>query len=237
MSIFAISDLHLSLGCDKPMDIFGSRWINYTDRMCRNWNKVVRDEDYVIIPGDISWATYIEDSVADFDYINNLKGRKVLLKGNHDYWWTTSSKMRKFFDANKFDTIDFIQNDAYIMESGGRRIAVCGSRGWVTPSPNSDGENRKIYEREKQRFLLSVQAAERAHPDEIIGAMHYPPLEQGKEGSPFLDIMRQYNIKLCIYGHLHAASHMSAPKGVFGGVDLKLVSCDYLDFLPKLIMK
>lgn len=237
MSIFAISDLHLSLGCDKPMDVFGSKWLNYTERMRKNWNSIIDGDDYVIIPGDISWATYIDDAAADFEYINSLNGKKIILKGNHDYWWTTASKMRKFFEKNNFDTISFVQNNSVTITDNNRKIAICGTRGWTIPPPGSTGGDRKIFEREKQRLVLSLQDAARSNPDKIITAMHYPPAEKGSDGSDFLRIMTEFNSDECIFGHLHAASHINAPCGIYCGIRLRLVSCDYLSFVPLLILK
>lgn len=233
MSIFAISDLHLSLGCDKPMDIFGSKWSNYTERMQRVWNSIVTDDDIVIVPGDISWAMYIGEATADFNYIHSLRGKKLLLKGNHDYWWTTSAKMNKFLAENNFDSIEIIRNNAYLYGS----TAVCGTRGWNFPSSDGDGKDRRIFEREKQRLILSLEAAKATGAEEILVAMHYPPIDKTGLNPSFLNIMKEFGVKRCIYGHLHAASHASAPTGSYCGIDLKLVSCDYLNFTPLLIKK
>ena len=233
MAIFAISDLHLSLGGDKPMDVFGSRWENYTDKMAQNWNSIVGGNDLVIIPGDISWATYIEDAVPDFEYIHSLNGKKLIFKGNHDYWWTTSAKMKAFLENHGFDSIEILQNKAYVFDN----IAICGTRGWTIPAPSASPEDKKIFEREKQRLILSLEDAVAKKPDKIIVAMHYPPVENGQDTSDFLSIMKEYGVEKCIFGHLHAASHMVAPIGDFGGIHLKLVACDYLNFMPLLLYK
>ena len=234
MSIFAISDLHLSLGMDKPMDIFGDKWVNYTEKMKDRWNRVVTDEDWVIVPGDISWATYMEDAEADFEYINSLNGKKLLLKGNHDYWWTTNSKMSKFLDEHGFDTITILKNNACIIGN----VAVCGTRGWTIPPQGAQGgEEVRIFEREKQRFILSLEDARSKGAEKIIAALHYPPVDGGSEDSDFMRIMREYGVAECVFGHLHAASHRLAPVGVRGGIRLRLVSCDYIDFTPQLIEK
>lgn len=231
MAIFAISDLHLSLGGDKPMDVFGSKWNNYTDRMQKIWNSIVTDRDVVIIPGDISWATYIDDAVTDFEYINSLNGKKLILKGNHDYWWTTQNKMNIFLDKHNYDSIEIIQNTAVLYNE----TAICGTRGWIIPSSGSDGEDRKIFEREKQRLILSLECAKALHPKKIIAAMHFPPIDKNSLSSDFFDILKAYNVSECIYGHLHDASHTTAPIGTFDGIRLRLVSCDYLNFTPILL--
>lgn len=233
MAIFAISDLHLSLGGEKPMSVFGSRWENYTDKMLQNWNSIVKDDDLVIIPGDISWATYIEDALPDFKYIHSLNGKKLIFKGNHDYWWTTSAKMKAFLESHGFDSIEILQNKAYVFDN----IAICGTRGWTIPSSVASPEDKKIFEREKQRLILSLEDAVSKKPDNIIVATHYPPVEKGQSVSDFLSIMREYGVEKCIFGHLHAASHAIAPIGNFSGIQLNLVACDYLDFMPLLLHK
>lgn len=231
MAIFAISDLHLSIGGNKPMDVFGHKWDNYTEKMRKVWNSIVKEDDVVIIPGDISWATYIDEAVADFEYINDLNGKKLIIKGNHDYWWTTKNKMNVYLKEHKFDTVEILQNDAYLYDG----VAICGTRGWEIPTAESTGENRKIYEREKQRLILSLESAKALNPEKIIVAMHYPPVDKGKTSSDFIEIMKEYNVGECVFGHLHAASHVYAPIGIYEGIKLSLVACDYLNFTPLLI--
>lgn len=233
MSIFAISDLHLSLSCDKPMHVFGSCWENYEEKMQRNWNRVVTDEDLVLIPGDISWAMYLQEVKADFSYIHQLNGQKLLLRGNHDYWWTTLSKMEQYVEENGFDTIHFLKNTAFMWGD----TAICGTRGWPIAHPGSTEENRKIYERERIRTVLSLEEARRQKSKEIIAAFHYPPLERGGVSEGFLDILRDYHVGRCVFGHLHAAAHQYAPQGNYDGITLSLVSCDYLNFTPLLVKK
>ena len=231
MAIFAISDLHLSLNGEKPMDVFGSHWENYIDRMQEQWNRVIKQEDLVLIPGDISWAMYLEDTVADFTYLNQLNGQKLLLRGNHDYWWTTLNKMEKFVEEQGFDTLHFLKNTAFFWDE----VAICGTRGWTIPHPDSQGEDRKIYERERQRLLLSLEAASQRKPKKILCMMHYPPSEAEESTQGFLDILKEYGVSQCVFGHLHAAAHRFAPCGNWQGVELKLVACDYLNFTPMLI--
>lgn len=231
MAIFAISDLHLSLGGDKPMDIFGSKWDDHIEKMKSRWNSIITENDIVVIPGDISWATYIDDAVCDFDYINNLNGNKLILKGNHDYWWTTQNKMNLFLEKNSFNTIKILQNSAYLYDG----TAICGTRGWTIPSAESNGEDRKIFEREKQRLILSLESAKALNPNRIIVAMHYPPMDKNNINYDLLNIMKEYKVSECVFGHLHAAAHANAPVGTFGEIKCRLVSCDYLNFTPVLI--
>ncbi len=235
MAIFAISDLHLSFGCDKPMNVFSSKWDNYTDKMQNVWNTIVGDDDLVIVPGDISWATYIDDATDDFAYIHSLNGKKLLLKGNHDYWWTTIAKMDAFLDKNGFDSISILKNTAYMYGE----TAICGTRGWTIPSPDAppDSENVRMYERERQRLILSLEDAKSKRAKKIICALHYPPFENDSINKGFMDILGEYKVSECLFGHLHAAAHNSAPSGDCDGIKLHLVSCDYLDFAPLLIEK
>lgn len=233
MAIFAISDLHLSLNGEKPMDVFGTHWENYTDRMRERWNRVVTAEDLVLIPGDISCAMYLEDTVKDFAYLHRLNGQKLLLRGNHDYWWTTLNKMENFVQEQGFDTLHFLKNTAFVWEN----TAICGTRGWTIPHPDSVGEDRKIYERERQRLLLSLEAAKSQNAERLVTALHFPPLEKEQETSGFTEIMRAYGVDECVFGHLHAAAHKSAPQGTMDGIKMRLVACDYLNFTPQLIAR
>lgn len=216
MNIYAISDLHLSFGTNKPMNIFGEHWENYEDRIRENWNKLVKDDDLVIMPGDFSWATYIEDSKLDFEYINNLPGKKLFLKGNHDYWWTTISKMRKFTKENSYENIDFIFNNSY--EFNG--ISFCGTRGWCKTN-NSEYDDDKILNREYQRLELSLK---NATTDNIYVMLHFPPTEA------MIEIMKRYKVKKCIYGHLHGKLNNIQNKYIQNGIEYILVSADQVNF-------
>lgn len=230
MSIFAISDLHLALSTDKPMDIFGERWYNYMERLEQNWLKMVDEDDYVIIPGDISWATYLEQAYEDFSFIERMPGRKIISKGNHDYWWTTLSKLNKFLIENQFKSISFMHNNSFVVED----VTLCGTRGWKCPGDDGfDEEDRKIFDRELQRLELSLKSASQNIEDRcIIVAMHYPPFNARKEPSQFVEIMGKYNVRKCIYGHLHGAGFKSSVTGEVNGIEFQLVSADYLDFKP-----
>lgn len=233
MSVFAISDLHLSFGTDKPMDVFGGRWENYTQKLSENWNKIVNKDDLVLIPGDISWAMNLDDTFKDFCYIDKLNGKKLFLRGNHDYWWSTLTKMNNFVENKGFTSISFLQNNAFEWDN----IVICGTRGWTIAKSNSSENDKKIYERERQRLILSLEEAAAMKKDEIIAAMHYPPIETNDTCGGFSDILRAYNVKECIYGHLHGSAHKFAPTGTINDIKLRLVSCDYLNFIPLLIKK
>ena len=223
MSIFAISDLHLSLGTDKPMDIFGGNWKNYEEKLEKNWRELVTDDDTVILNGDNSWATYIEHAVEDFTFINKLPGKKLLGKGNHDYWWTTAKKMREFCDEHGFDTIAFLHNNHFMYEG----FAVCGSRGWQLTK--NDAEDKKIYERELSRLEFSITSAKKqavSAPGGIIAALHYPP------DAEFISLLKKHDVKTCIYGHLHGFGHKNVLNSTIDGIKFYLVSCDFLQFTP-----
>lgn len=230
MAIYALADLHLSFGTDKPMDIFGDAWDNYTERISDNWQSIVKPDDLVIVPGDISWATYIEDAYEDFDFINRLNGKKAILKGNHDYWWTTLSKMNKFLDENHFDTITILNNTAISYED----VAICGTRGWWIREDMSE-EDIRILEREKIRLVLSCEAATKLQKERIIVGLHYPPVDKNGEHCEFLEILKAYNVDTCVYGHLHSHSHKTAVIGDVEGVCMKLVAGDFVDFTPILV--
>ncbi len=224
MSIYAISDLHLPLGVEKPMDVFGIRWNNYVERIKENWIKTVKDEDYVIISGDISWATYLSEAIKDLAFINSLPGTKILSRGNHDYWWTTLKKMNELKKNEGFDKINFLQNDAYMIG----KTAVAGCRGWITPLEKKFGrDDEKIYRRELLRMEMSINDAIKKGAEKIILSVHYPPL------ADFYEIIRKYNVDIALYGHLH---HETMGSYVEISERTKLVSCDYLSFFPEKII-
>ncbi len=228
MSVFAIGDLHLSLGCDKPMDIFKG-WDNYVDRLTENWNRVVSDNDTVVIPGDISWAMTLDGIKQDFEYINNtLKGDKIILKGNHDYWWNTASKMNAFLSENGFDRIRILNNNAYLVEG----ISVVGTRGWI----NDDGSecDAKVLNREAGRFRMSVIEGMKLG-GELVAFIHYPPIYNGEKNEYILSVIREYGIKKCYYGHIHGPGHRYAFQGDYDETEYKMISADYLGFMPIMI--
>lgn len=225
MSLFAIADTHLSLGTNKPMDSFPG-WNDYVERLGNNWNSIVKEEDTVVIAGDISWAMNFDELYEDFSFLNDLNGKKIIVKGNHDYWWNTLSKMNKFIDENNFDSINILQNNSYDAEG----ISVCGSRGWMFES--SEEHDEKILSREVGRIKMSLDSA--VNENRIL-FLHYPPITTNSSCNEILDTLKDYGIKKCFYGHLHGMATKYAFEGEYDGIDFKLISADRLSFVPKLI--
>jgi predicted phosphohydrolase len=237
MSIFALSDLHLSFGTNKPMDVFGDNWLGYEDKVRDNWNAVVTDDDYVLVCGDISWATYLKDAVADFKFIDSLNGKKLISKGNHDYWWCGIKKQNEFLASNGFNTIKFIHNNSYVIEDTSPqaegedvKIAICGSRGWLSEIACKTDEDKKIYNRELVRLDLSASSIKGDGYALKVAMLHYPPDEQ------FMSVMQKHNINVCVYGHIHQNFNARVEGNVLG-VNYFLTSADYLQFKPLLISK
>jgi len=229
MSIYTIGDLHLSFKENKPMSIFGENWENHEIKIKQDWLEKVKEDDLVILPGDFSWAMYLEDSDEDFKYLNDLPGKKLLLKGNHDYWWGTLKSMRNFLIEKDIKNIDFLYNNSYKYENQ----IIVGTRGWnITESE----EDKKMINRESIRLEISIEDAIKKYGEdkEIIAFMHYPPLTKSNinqnEMTEFVRIMKNNNIKKCYYGHLHSTAIKEAVEGEYFGIDFKLVSCDALDF-------
>lgn len=229
MAVYAISDLHLSFNSDKNMDVFPG-WYDYTNKIKQNWESTVKNGDFVVIPGDISWAMRLNEAKKDFEFINNLPGKKILIKGNHDYWWSTSKKINDFLYENNFDTISIIFNSAIKAEN----ICICGTRGWMYNS--DEPEDEKILNREVERLRRSLDSA-RALGDETVVFFHYPPVYNFQESEEIINLLIERNIKKCYYGHIHGSG---AKKGIiegkYKGIDFKLVSCDYINFKPLLIV-
>jgi uncharacterized protein len=226
MNIYAIGDLHLSFANPKPMDIFGDNWTDHPDKIRQHWEAVVTPDDTVLIPGDISWAMNLEEAKLDLDYIASLPGQKIMIRGNHDYWWSTISKVRKAVDPS----IHVLQNDS--MQLGDLTIAA--ARGWDCPgSFRFDEHDRQVYEREVGRLRLSLDHAMKQGATRIWVMLHYPPTNEKHQGSGFLDVLHQYPVEKVIYGHLHGQEgHRAAFTGLHDGIEYHLVACDYLDFAP-----
>lgn len=226
MSLFAMADFHLSKSIkDKPMDIFGKRWENYMQKIEDSCKTVLSENDVLLIPGDISWATYANELKSDLDFIENLPGKKIISKGNHDYWWTSAKKLEELKAGFNIKTINFLHNNFFVYGD----TAICGNRGWIK---SESDENKKIYDRELIRLELSLKAAQNAGYDKKIVMTHYPPCSGNDEiFEDFLEIINKYNVKRCIYGHLHN-NFSSAFTGMCGDIKFDLVSADYLDFIP-----
>ncbi|MBQ7541885.1 MAG: metallophosphoesterase [Clostridia bacterium] len=228
MSLFAIADTHLSFGTDKPMDVFRG-WQDYEARLADNWRAVVQAQDTVVIAGDISWGMDLAQTLPDFAFLHTLPGRKLILKGNHDYWWSTRKKTETCFAQNGLDTLFVLFNNAY--EAG--EYAVCGTRGWLAESCSD--EDRKVLLREAGRLQMSIDAAAATGKEPIV-FLHYPPVNADGTWCPEIyDVLRRNGVRRCYYGHLHGASCRSAVQGELDGVRLTLISCDALQFFPKLI--
>lgn len=230
MALFTISDLHLPLGVNKPMDIFGHEWENYVEKIENNWLENIKADDTVVMPGDFSWAMHLKDSKADFEFIERLPGRKILLRGNHDFWWDTLSKLERFKKEHGFESVFFLQNNCFSYKD----TAICGTRFWNCPGLNPLGEeDEKIYRRELIRTELTLQQAQSEGYGEIIFFTHYPPVSQeGKADEEFCGIMKKYGVKRVIYGHIHGNSKKMAFVGEYDSIKFDLVSCDFLSFLP-----
>ena len=217
MAIYAISDLHLSFGVtEKPMDIFNDRWDNYIERLVQNWRKKIKEEDTVLIAGDFSWATYLQDTLPDFRFLEDLPGQKIILKGNHDYWWTTLKKMNEFLKQNEIKTVSFLHNNAFEVED----YLIAGVRYW---NHEEGYDNDKILNRECERAKISLEKAKEINSEKpIIFVTHYPPDER------IIKCIDGYNVKKWIYGHIHSNYEESLVE--IDGVDTYLTSCDYLEF-------
>lgn len=229
MALFAIADLHLSLGSDKPMDVFRG-WNDYQARLERNWRETVTAADTVVIPGDVSWAMSLKEAEADFAFLQGLPGRKLILKGNHDYWWTTRRKMDEFFVAHGFDTLRIVHNDAVTVED---TVAVCGTRGWFFDA-EADAD-RKVLLREVGRLNASIDAAEATGLLPMV-FLHYPPISRDAVCGELYDTLRARGIRQCFYGHLHGPAIPRAFCGVRDGISFRLVSSDSLAFQPLKIL-
>ena len=224
MALYAIGDLHLSLGADKPMDIFGGNWVGYMDKL-REGLSMIGPEDTTVLLGDLCWGLSLEESVKDFAWIDQIPGRKIILKGNHDYWWNTASKFYKFCEANGFHDQLILNNNYYEYEGW----AICGTRGWFFEEERSGEHDEKVFKRELLRLEASLKSA--GELPKIV-FLHYPPLYKGYSCEEILLLLDKYEVRRCFYGHLHGPSHKLAMEGLWDGVEFRLVSADYLDFKP-----
>lgn len=223
MKIYAIGDLHLGFAVEKPMDIFGDNWKSHENTIKNKWEEIVRKDDVVLIPGDISWATKFDDAKIDLDWVDSLPGKKIIIKGNHDYWWQSLKKME-----NIFETITFLQNNSVIVGN----VAICGTRGWICPNDIEFSEHdEKIYKREALRLKLSLDSVKDDGISKIYVMLHYPPTNDKLENSLFTDIIDEYGVEKVIFGHLHSYGAQDYRlKGIRNNTEYILTSADYIKF-------
>ncbi|MBQ4048221.1 MAG: metallophosphoesterase [Clostridia bacterium] len=227
MSVFVIGDLHLSLAVNKPMDLFGGVWNGYVEKILAGWQAAVAPEDTVILAGDTSWGMSLEEALEDFKMVEALPGKKLLLKGNHDYFWTTVTGMRRFLAEQGLETLDFIHNTCCRIGD----VAYCGTRGWFQEN-GSEIPGGKVYNREVMRLKASLEEGKQTGAAELVAILHYPPLFQSFRSREMLDLLQAYGVKRCYYGHLHGKSLRYAFEGDFGGVSYHCISADRLNFQP-----
>lgn len=229
MRIYALADLHLSTTTEKPMDVFGSRWKNHTDRIKKNWEKLISDEDIVIISGDVSWGLKLDEAIPDLEWIHRLPGRKIISKGNHDLWWTSLTKLNALFDD-----ITFVQNGCI---TAGDTV-ICGTRGWNLPqtTPNWTDHDEKIYRREQLRLEMSLKEAVKTGCSRRILSIHYPPLNRLEMQNGFTELIEKYRVDTVIYGHLHGEdAGKNAFSGSYNGTEYRLAASDQIRFMPLFI--
>lgn len=227
MSLYVIGDLHLSLGSNKPMDIFGAKWENYTDKIANEFSQLI-PEDTIVLCGDTSWAMSLEEARSDFAFIDSLPGRKIILKGNHDYWWTTASKMDKYIKAEGFNTLSFLHNNSYSYDG----VSICGSRGWFFEEETDNEHDIKMINREVLRLKKSLSEAEN---EEKIVFLHYPPVYRDYVCKEIINVMTEYGVKKCYYGHIHGYGHKNAYTGNYMGIEFRMISADFIGFKPEKI--
>lgn len=223
--LYAIGDLHLSFEADKPMDIFGDIWENHTEKLTKGFSKLTAD-DLCVICGDLTWGMSMESCLEDFRFINALPGKKIILKGNHDFWWTTASKAKRFFEQNGLDSIEVLNNNCFFYED----TAICGTRGWLCPTENQTEHDKKILNRETIRLEASLRAAGDAKRK--ICFLHYPPIFGKYACRDMIEVMKAYGVSECYYGHIHGKGQAFAYEGEASGINYSLVSADRIGFEP-----
>ncbi|MDR1217066.1 MAG: metallophosphoesterase [Oscillospiraceae bacterium] len=228
MALYVIGDLHLSLGTDKPMDVFGAGWDGYVEKLRKGFAHLTPD-DVCVLCGDLSWARSFKESVQDFRFISELPGKKIILKGNHDHWWDTIVGMQRFFAENGFENIEILHNNCYYYGDK----AICGSRGWTLEDKLDVAHNKKITRREAMRIGASLKAAGDAK--EKLCFLHYPPRYGRSVCGEIEDVLLEYGVKRCWYGHIHGTGHRYAVQGVVNGIEYKMISADYIGFEPRKI--
>lgn len=224
MALYAMGDLHLCLGAPKPMDIFGGAWVGYMEKL-RQGMSVLQPEDTLVLLGDLSWALSLPEAQADFAWIDQIPGRKILLKGNHDYWWSTAKKFYDFCGEQGFSQQFILNNNHYLYGE----TAICGTRGWFFEEERSGAHDEKVFHRELMRLEASLKSA--GNREKLV-FLHYPPKYKGYECGEIVALLKKYGVRRCFYGHLHGASQNLALEGQWDGVEYRLVSADRLDFRP-----
>ncbi len=224
MALYAIGDLHLSLAAQKPMDVFGGAWTGYMEKLKAGFS-VIKPEDTTVLMGDLSWALDLDGAREDFAWINEIPGRKIILKGNHDYWWSTAAKFQAFCTENGFEGMHILNNNHFEYDG----FAICGSRGWFFEEERSSDHDEKVFKRELIRLEASLKSAGDL-PKLVF--LHYPPRYKGYICEEMLEILHRYEVRRCFYGHLHGASHGLAMEGQWDAIEYRLLSADRLNFQP-----
>ncbi len=222
MALYTLADLHLAFGADKPMDVFGGRWKGYIEKLQEGLS-VLQEEDTLVIPGDFCWALGLEEAVPDFAFLESFPGRKLLVKGNHDYWWNTATKFRKLCDDHGFSNLHLLHNNCHFYGD----TALCGTRGWFFEEDKGGTHDEKVFKRELIRLEASLKAA---GDHEKLCFLHYPPRYRGYTCPEILALLKQYEVKACYFGHLHGDSHRLAVEGKYDGTEFILVAADYVNF-------
>lgn len=228
MALYAIGDLHLCLGAPKPMDIFGGAWTGYMEKL-KAGVSVIGSEDTTVLMGDLSWALDLQEAKEDFAWINEILGRKIIIKGNHDYWWSTAAKFYKFCETFGFSDQWIMNNNHYEYDGW----AICGTRGWFFEEERSSQQDEKVFKRELLRLETSLRSA--GDLPKIV-FLHYPPRYKGYICEPILELLKKYEVRKCFYGHLHGASHSLAMEGIWDGIEYRLLSADRINFQPVRIL-
>lgn len=228
MLIFAIGDLHFDNTGEKPMDVFGENWLNHEEKIIDNWKSIVKNDDLTLLAGDTSWALKLEEAYEDLLKIDELPGRKIIIKGNHDYWWNSLKKLNNL----GLKTISFLQNNSFIYNG----VGIVGTRGWSSIDEDDfDTQDHKVFNRELNRLKLSLDSI-KDNVEKIIVVLHYPPFNADTSPNEFINVMKEYNVDICIYGHLHSEGHKYAIEGIVEGIEVHCISSDYIDFVPKKIL-
>ncbi|MGM9522050.1 MAG: metallophosphoesterase [Oscillospiraceae bacterium] len=223
--LYTIGDLHLSFEASKPMSVFGAEWENHAEKLKENFLRL-NEEDICVVCGDLTWGMDMKSCLADFKFIDALNGKKIILKGNHDFWWTTASKASRFFEENGINTISVLNNNCFFYEG----TAICGTRGWMCPTENASAHDKKIMQREVQRLETSLKAA--GDCEEKICFLHYPPIFGKFFAKDMIDLMHAYGVKECYYGHIHGPGRLYAVEGNVSGISYHLISADHVNFCP-----